>query len=254
MRAATHKKHPIEVFFPETQFGGFTRVDGAMAFYLRVDSLLTLNDIVLDVGCGRGEAAEDPAPSRRRLRILRGRCAKVIGIDHDGVAADNPCIDEFRPIVASRWPVDDESIDLCLADNVLEHIAQPDAFVAECARVLKPGGFLCVKTANSLGYAALAARVIPNAAHEIVLRGLQPQRDSRDVFPTYYRCNSPRRLRATLSRCGFTAYVYGHGAEPAYLGFSRPTYALGIAWARLTPSVLQNTLFAFAVRSPRKAR
>ena len=70
--ASTRRTAPIDAFFPETAFGGFTRVDGAMAFYLRVDSLLSPDDVVLDVGCGRGAAAEDPVPSRRHLRVLKG--------------------------------------------------------------------------------------------------------------------------------------------------------------------------------------
>lgn len=239
---------PIREFYPEAAFGGFSRVDGAMAFYLRVDSLLGRNDIVLDVGCGRGAAREDPVPSRRNLRVLKGRCASVVGIDPDESAAENPCIDEFRAITAPRWPVEDESIDLCLSDSVLEHIEDPDAFFAECARVLRPGAFLCLNTANALGYAAVAARVIPNRAHSLVLRALQPERESMDVFPTYYRCNTPRRLRDALASRGFDCYVYGHAAEPAYLGFSRPTYALGVAWQRWAPATLQNTLLAFARR------
>ena len=50
MRATTRNSRPIEAFFVETAFGGFTHVDGAMAFYLRVDSLLSPDDVVLDVG------------------------------------------------------------------------------------------------------------------------------------------------------------------------------------------------------------
>ena len=50
----------LERFYPETTFGGFTRVDGTMAFYLRVRSLLCPDSVVLDVGCGRGEYGEDP--------------------------------------------------------------------------------------------------------------------------------------------------------------------------------------------------
>jgi SAM-dependent methyltransferase len=239
----------MEVFYPESSFGGFTRRDGTMAFYERVNALLRPHSIVLDVGCGRGEYAGDPVEARRRLRVIHGKCERVIGLDRDQAAADNPFLNEFRLIDADRWPVDDESIDLCLADNVVEHLEDPDAFFSECRRVLRPGGLLCLRTPNALGYATAAARLIPSFAHDAVLSRLQPHRSAEDVFPAFYRCNTRRRLRSALTAHGFAACVFGHGSEPSYLEFSRIAYALGSAWASFAPSIAQNTLFAFARRT-----
>ena len=155
----------MQRFYPESSFGGFTRVDGTMAFYLRVNALISPESVVLDVGCGRGEYAEDPVVSRVQLRTLRGKCARVIGIDADPRAAENPFIDEFRMVRGPRWPIDNESIDLCLADNVVEHVADPNVFFAECRRAVRPGGFVCIRTPNSSGYATVLARVVPVVAH-----------------------------------------------------------------------------------------
>ena len=74
---------------------------------------------------------------RRELRMLRGRCRRVIGIDIDESAEQNPGIDEFRLITGNRWPVDDEGIDLIISDFVLEHIDDPNSYFVEVARVLK---------------------------------------------------------------------------------------------------------------------
>lgn len=240
-----------ETFYPEAHFGGFTRTDGTMAFYQRVNALITPSSVVLDIGCGRGEYAEDQVASRRELRCLRGKCAAVIGIDRDSAAISNPCIDEFRAVDGEDWPLDCETVDLCLIDNVLEHVDDPDRFFDECFRVLRPGGFVCVRTPNSLGYATFMARLIPNSAHSAVLARVQRTRQAVDIFPTLYRCNSPRRLRKTLVRHGFKGFVFGHGPEPAYLGFSTFAFALGVAWAAVAPSTLQGTLFAFAQRQSR---
>ncbi len=238
----------MQDFYPETAFGGFSRADGTVAFYVRVNALVDSTSTILDVGCGRGEYAEDPVEHRRRLRDLRGKGAQVIGIDRDPTAATNPCVDTFRLIDSSRWPVDDETIDVCLVDNVLEHAEEPDDLLRECRRVLTPGGHLCIRTPNARGYATALARLIPNAAHAAVLKKVQVGRREIDVFPTLYRCNTPHRLRKALARTGFTGSVFGHGAEPSYLEFSRVAYALGVAYSYAVPPSLQNTLFAFATR------
>ncbi len=237
-----------ETFYPETSFGGFPRSDGTMAFYQRVNALLKPSDVVLDVGCGRGEYAEDSVESRAKLRTLRGKCAAVIGVDSDVDAAANPCVDEFRHILGDRWPVEREAIDLCLVDSVLEHVDDPDAFFGECRRVLRPEGYLCVRTPNALGYATVMARLIPNAAHAAVLARVQTGRRAVDIFPTFYRCNSSRRLRDALRRHGFEACVYGYGPAPAYLDFSTVAYTLGVIWAAAAPSVVQAELHGFARR------
>ena len=46
-------------FYPESKFGCFTDVDGSIAFFSRVNSLLKSNFVVLDVGCGRGASFDD---------------------------------------------------------------------------------------------------------------------------------------------------------------------------------------------------
>lgn len=235
--------------YPESSFGGFTRCDGTVAFYLRVNALLRPESIVLDVGCGRGEYADDPVEARRALRFLRGKCAHVIGLDPDPSAASNACIDEFRPLDCPGWPVDEATVDLCLADNVLEHVADPVGFLSECRRVLRPGGYLCIRTSNALGYASMLARIIPNTAHSAILKRVQPERDAVDIFPTLHRCNTRRRLQSALNASRLDGYVYAHGPEPSYLEFSATAYALGAVWARLGPLALQNTLLAFARRT-----
>jgi 2-polyprenyl-3-methyl-5-hydroxy-6-metoxy-1,4-benzoquinol methylase len=237
-----------ELFYPEVHVGGFAHVDGTIAFYLQVNALLDSAGTVLDVGCGRGEYADDPVKTRLDLRILRGKCHRVLGIDPDPASRINPFVDEFRHIASPGWPVSADSVDLCLVDNVVEHVAQPDLFFAECQRVTRVGGVVCIRTPNALGYASVASRLIPNGTHAAVLRRVQAGRHAVDVFATHYRCNTPWRLRRTLERHGFRPCVYGYGPEPGYLDFSRLAYGLGAVWSAVAPRSLQSTLFAFARR------
>ena len=189
-----------ERFYPESKFGGFTDIDGTIVFYLRVNSLINASSTVLDFGCGRGAYGEDTVQLRRELRQLRGKAGKVIGVDLDQAAAGNPFVDEFRPLEdPGRWPLEDDSVNLCVCDSVLEHLENPDLFFSEARRVLKDGGYLCIRTPNALGYVALLSKLIPESRHEKVLARAQPQRKEEDIFPAFYRANTKRKLTRSLS-------------------------------------------------------
>lgn len=238
-----------ERFYPESRHGGYTDVDGAVAFYLRVCELLPADGVALDVGCGRGTQGEDPVEMRRAMRILRGRCRRVIGLDVDPAAAENPFVDEFHLMgETDPWPVEPQAADLAVADFVMEHVADPDFFLAQAARALRPGGHLCLRTVNRWSYLGVASRLVPNRLHERVLARAQPNRAAEDVFPTRYLCNSLPRLRAALERHGFDASVYGYEAEPGYLSFSPLAYRLGVLHARHAPEALRVGILAFARR------
>lgn len=234
-----------ESFYPESRFGGFTDVCGTVVFYARVNALLDPSSVVLDVGCGRGAYGEDGNRFSRELRILRGKALRVIGMDPDPAAAANPFLDEFRQLDGERWPLDDASVDLCLADCVLEHVPSPDAFFSEAKRVLKLGGHLCLRTANVWSYVGIASRLVPNRLHARVLSKVQENRKAEDVFPTVYRCNSIRKLRSAFRRHGFDAAVYGYEAEPSYLQFSKLAYAAGVLHQRFAPRSFRPAIFAF---------
>ena len=238
----------LQSHYPESRFGGFSDVDGTVAFYSRVQALMKPEGVVLDVGCGRGAGLqEDPVPWRRDLRILRGRCARVIGIDVDPDAASNSGLDEFHLLQSGGgWPIPDASIDLIISDFVLEHVDRPMEYFKEVFRVLKPGGFYCARTSNRIGYVGLFARLIPNHRHVHVIRRVQEDRKSVDVFPTSYRVNTVWALRHALQQAGMNGIAYGYEAEPSYLGFASWAYALGRVVHALTPPPLRTCLFVFA--------
>ena len=235
----------LERWYPETSFGGFTHVDGTIAFYTRVNCLLRSESVVLDLGCGRGAGAEDSVPWRRELRDLRGERRRVIGVDLDPEASTNPTIDEFRLMETQELPLPDALVDVCIADVVLEHVQDVDGFFSEVARVLKPGGYVCIRTPNVWNYMGIASRAIPNQLHTRVLARIQPDRQEEDVFPTVYRCNSVWRLQRALARHSFESVVIPHEAEPAYLSFSGVLYSFAVFHQRHAPRAVRRTLLAF---------
>ena len=90
-----------------------------------------LRGAVLDVGCGS-------QPYRRLL----GAATKVTGLDLDTPAnrSGNKRIDVFYD--GGDFPCADASYDGVLCNQVLEHVFEPDRFLAEVVRVLAPGGAL----------------------------------------------------------------------------------------------------------------
>jgi SAM-dependent methyltransferase len=234
-------------FFPEAKFGGFSDADVTVAFYNRVNALIDESSIVLDFGCGRGLCLEDPVPYRRRLRLLRGKSQKVIGVDIDPSGAVNAAIDEFLRITpGSPWPINDQSIDLILCDCVMEHLPDPAAFFSEARRVLRPGcGILCIRTPNVWSYIGVISRLIPNHYHASALRKAQENRPAGDIFPTLYRCNTITRMRKTMAAHGFDPVVYGAESDPGYLDFASFVYRLGVLHRKLAPGFLRPVIFAF---------
>jgi SAM-dependent methyltransferase len=95
------------------------------------DILPSVRGDVLEVGCGN-----------QPYRFLF-RHASYRAIDHTRARAFVP---SPRPDVTyyegDTFPVCDESQDFVFHSEVLEHVENPDRFLAECHRVLRPGGRL----------------------------------------------------------------------------------------------------------------
>ncbi|ABA57995.1 hypothetical protein Noc_1510 [Nitrosococcus oceani ATCC 19707] len=236
-----------ERFFPEVGAGGFSRVDGTIAFYTRINALLRPDMTVLDFGAGRGQGpVDDPVPYRRELRTLKGKCRKVIGADVDEAIKENPAIDEGHVIaMGAPLPFNDHSFDLIVSDHTFEHLSDPASVAAEFDRVLKPGGWICARTPNRWGYIGLGANLVPNRWHVAFLRRLQPHRQEIDVFPTVYRMNTQRALKRYFPLDDYEHCHYGQFAEPAYFGNSRLMWALMLIIFRFMPEILAPTWMIF---------
>ncbi|MBT3193518.1 MAG: class I SAM-dependent methyltransferase [Verrucomicrobia bacterium] len=244
------QKDLVRQYYPETEFGGFTNASPVVSFYNRVNAMLHQESVVLDVGCGRGGWEETDIEYLRQLQTLKGKCQKVIGIDVAAAGAENPTLDEFRRIDPNlaHWPVATGEVDIVVSDSVLEHIETPQTFFDECHRVLKPNGILCIRTFNVRHYVGIISRLLPNRLHTSALNVAQPSRQEEDVFPTFYRCNTPRSMRKILRKSGFQGCVYSQEPNSAYLAFSSLTYWASVVYQRLAPPPLRWNILAFARR------
>lgn len=234
--------------YPEVTAGGYTRYDGFIEFYTRVNALLEAGSEVLDFGAGRGLWATEPLPAlHKRLRAFHERVARVDGVDVDPVVLQNPTLSSAQVIEpGAALPFADGAFDMVVADHVLEHVDQADAptVAGEILRVLRPGGWLAARTPNKWGMIGVGARVVPNDLHTRVLRRLQPERKAEDVFPVRYSMNTRRQLSRLFPE-PHELVVYGHSSEPTYFGSAAPAWRMAQLVDRLTPPRLAPTLMVF---------
>jgi SAM-dependent methyltransferase len=244
--------HPVLArLYPEVAAGGFTRMDGSIDFYTRINALVGPDSRVLDFGAGRGWWAVEPiAPFQRQLRMLRGRVKEVVGTDVDPAVMTNPSLDEARVVeLGAPLPFDDDSFDLVMADFVLEHINAEDAHdvAADIMRVLRPGGWFAARTPYRWSFVGIGARLIPNRRHVKVLKRLQPDRLPEDVFPVRYQMNTRKDINRYFA--GHHVYVYGQVCEPQYAGRSVLAWRVAAFIERLLPYRLSATLMVFVQKS-----
>lgn len=242
-------------FFPETAAGGFSRVDAKVAFYARVNALLRAEMTVLEFGAGRGAQVADPNPFRRELARLRGKVAKVIGVDVDPAVCNNPDLDaalvlEPSPDGAIILPLPDASVDLVVSTFVLEHVSRPESVGAELWRVLRPGGWVCALTPNAWGYIGLGNRLVPERFKAALLSRLQPRRREEDVFPTLLRLNSRAALRRHIPATRWHHASYTHDPEPGYAADSTVLWWLIRTVGALTPSPFRPLLVVWTQKRP----
>jgi 2-polyprenyl-6-hydroxyphenyl methylase/3-demethylubiquinone-9 3-methyltransferase len=121
---------------------------------------------LLDVGCGAGLAAE----------ALARRGFDVLGVDAAGEAidaarahaAEQGVAVAYRVGVAEDVLAEGLRFAVVTALEVIEHVPDPDAFIATLGGLLEPGGLLFVSTLNRTPQSFLAAKV----AAEYLLRWL----------------------------------------------------------------------------------
>jgi SAM-dependent methyltransferase len=240
---------PVKAIYPEVEAGGFSRVDGTVSFYTRVNAILAdigSEAVVLDYGAGRGSFLEDPIAFRRNLRALRGRARRVIGIDVDEVVLRNQTVDEAHVVSPGEsLPLADASVDLIVSDFTFEHVSDPAWTTAELDRVLRTGGWLCARTPNRWGYIGLGAQAVPNRLHEMILRRLQPTKRAEDTFPTSYRLNTIRDLKQWFPVGSYDHFIYASDSEPTYVGHSLFAARLTRIGFELTPQRWQSMLNVF---------
>lgn len=127
---------------------------------------------VLDIGCGGGLVSE---PMARLGAEVVGADATEVNIGVARAHADQQGLEiDYRATTAEALADGGEVFDIVLALEIVEHVADPAAFVATCRRLVRPGGLVIVstlnRTARSFGAAIVGAewimRWLPRGTHD----------------------------------------------------------------------------------------
>jgi len=186
-------------------------------FRYRLGAELAAGRDVLEIGCGSGMG----------LPYLGRRAARVVGGDYTmGLLREArqhlPAADLVR-MDAQHLPFLDGSLDVVLMLEMIYYVADQDAAIAECRRVLRPGGKLLVCVPNperedfnpspfSTRYptAAMLARLLHDHGFDAEVAGafmVQPTSDrerllarARHVAVRYRLIPSSMRMKALVKR------------------------------------------------------
>ncbi|MBI5116961.1 class I SAM-dependent methyltransferase [Candidatus Poribacteria bacterium] len=188
------------------------------------------NSVWLDVGCGHHVL---PVWNSTEENAIVRSCRMVVGVDRDLGSLENHKSISFRAVGdISNLPFRNGVIDLVTANMVVEHLQKPERQFEEINRVLRGDGVFLMHTMNALGYTTLFSRIIPWPLKKI-LAGIIEGRLEKDIFPTYYKTNSERRIRIIAAQTNFMVARLEMIVSSAKSVLLPPIVVLELLWLRL---------------------
>ncbi len=211
----------VNKFYPDFKTAGYYYRD-----YLR--KTLNKKSIVLDAGCG----------SRGILYEFKGDCKKIIGVDRDReLLWRNKFVDEKIEADLASIPLESESIDIVVAEFVLEHLKKPKDVFKEINRILKPGGVFIFLTPNVLNPIMGTSKFLPHFLHKFFLTKVLKKKIK--AHQTFYKTNSYTNLVKGFNGAGFEGVEIVRAGNPEYLGFCKPLVVFSVLFDKFLNSKLK---------------
>jgi len=164
----TGKFKPLHLFNPVRL--GFIRDEAARRFGRDISQPRPFEGMrLLDIGCGGGLLCE---PMTRLGFAVTGVDASERNIGVARAHAEQQGLDiDYRADTAEALLLQGEPpFDVVLNMEVIEHVADPERFLKDCVKLLRPGGMMIVATLNR----TLKAHALAVVGAEYVLRWLPP--------------------------------------------------------------------------------
>jgi 2-polyprenyl-6-hydroxyphenyl methylase/3-demethylubiquinone-9 3-methyltransferase len=181
--AALHKFNPVRLAYIRDQAAARFKRDTR-----KLDCLKGLR--MLDIGCGGGILSE---PLARLGADMVGADPAAENIAAASAHAQESGVDvDYRATTAEQLAAQGEQFDVVLAMEVVEHVANVEAFIATCASMVKPGGLLIAATLNR----TLKSFALAIVGAEYVLRWVPRGTHQWDKFVT------PEELESALEASG----------------------------------------------------
>lgn len=177
-------------------------------------------NVLLELGCGREGVLVHK--SCRDYRLSIGCDMEIASQSENGepwalVRAD-----------AHHVPLRSASVDTIAMAHVMEHLADPNAVLRECARVLRPEGRLILETVNKWFPPIILGRVLPHRPRQFLNR-IASGTPTEDTFPGYFRANSASSLTCAGHAAGLRLVQMQHVSHhPRYFMFSVTVYRLAV--------------------------
>jgi SAM-dependent methyltransferase len=182
----------------------------------------------LDVGGGHSIFPENPALAR----TLAARCGRVVAVDpSDNVRKNTSAHETVQSRLEAFQP--NEAFDIATARMVVEHVIDPESFVAALARLVRPGGAVVILTVGLWSPVTVVSRLLPFRFHHTIKRMVWGG-DEEDTFPAFYRMNTRRSLRRLFDWAGFSEELFTRVDDLSVFGnFKRLGYMEMLLWRGL---------------------
>lgn len=169
---------------------------------------------VLDIGAGKGIGRQIAFQ-----RAIARHCDELWGVEPDqGITQPDGVFTQYQHAMMETAELPENAFDVAYAFMVMEHVADPTAFLSALKRCLKPGGVFLFMTPNRRHYFTRSANLLKTLKiDELTLRILRRQGDLDEYhYPVVYRFNTPEQIDLATRNAGMErpGYVYLESVGP----------------------------------------
>ena len=194
---------------------------------------LVKDKVVLDIASGEGYGSH----------LLSFFSKKVIGVDISSEAISHASIKyrtdnlEFRQGSADKIPVSENSIDVVVSFETIEHHDRHEEMLSEIKRVLKPNGVLVISSPDKLNYSDVPKYTNPFHVKELYRNDFMNLMKKFFAYTTFFNQKSVvgSLIIPDLPEFSFSEFAGNYSEVQSFEGFHEPIYNLCIASDSPTP-------------------